>query len=57
MDKDGDGKITFLELLKEMFPMTPSAQLNAIYRKFYPEAVAKATKFAYPSSLCESNQL
>jgi len=44
LDKDGDGKITFLELLKEMYPMTPSKRLNDIYRKYYPEAVPKGIK-------------
>jgi Ca2+-binding EF-hand superfamily protein len=44
LDKDGDGKITFLELLKELFPMTPSKQLNDVYRRFYPEAVTKPMK-------------
>ncbi len=45
MDKDGDGKITFLELLKEMFPMTPSKTLNDVYRQYYPEVVAKPSKY------------
>jgi hypothetical protein len=44
LDKDGDGRITFLELLKELFPMTPSKQLNDVYRKYYPEAVTKPAK-------------
>ena len=48
LDKDGDGKITFLELLKEMYPMTPSKRLNDIYRKYYPEAVPKGIKFTPP---------
>ena len=47
IDKDGDGKITFLELLKELFPMTPSKQLNDIYRKFYPEALPKPIKYVF----------
>jgi Ca2+-binding EF-hand superfamily protein len=51
LDKDGDGKITFLELLKEMYPMTPSKQLNDVYRKFYPEAVAKISKCSSPSCI------
>ena len=47
IDKDGDGRITFLELLKELFPMTPSKQLNDVYRKFYPEAVPKPIKYVF----------
>jgi hypothetical protein len=51
MDKDGDGKVTFFELLKELFPMTPSKQLNDIYRKFYPEAAPKTIKYILPPEI------
>jgi hypothetical protein len=57
IDRDGDGKITFLELLKELFPMTPSKQLNDIYRKFYPEAIAKPIKCVFSLDAMHSNIL
>mmetsp|Transcript_10263 Transcript_10263/g.21767 ORF Transcript_10263/g.21767 Transcript_10263/m.21767 type:complete len:151 (-) Transcript_10263:60-512(-) len=44
MDKDGDGTITFYELLKELYPNTLASRLQAMYKLAYPDAPQKQIK-------------